>query len=264
MSTAVEDPPVEPEPGARPALAIKGGWNISDLEFRGWVLRFVHEWHHPERDDDRDDDTASDTVEVLSLAVAGSARGEDVPRPVDPVADGFLAPDGLVMRVKQYTRVMDTFTLDPLRKKRVGSVSLTQRRAAILADAFTRFAKHGVLQPPTTVRTIRGMTAAQIEAEGIVYVGRRVSTRDGLGKLDGSIPGHPLANPFKLAKNAGLAKRAECVALYRTWLHEDGERLAAARKLRGQILGCWCGDFDGIGHPGFDCHALVIAQVAEA
>lgn len=144
MSTAVEDPPAGGQavnPEARPALCIKGGWNISDLEFRGWVLR-------------DGDDTAQDTTELLSLAVSGSARNEDVPNPVDPVADGFLAPDGLVMRVKQYARVMDTFEPDdPLRKKRVGSAHLTQRRAAILADAFTRFVKHGVLQPPTTVQS---------------------------------------------------------------------------------------------------------------
>lgn len=77
---------------------------------------------------------------------------------------------------------------------------------------------------------------------------------------------HPLANPFKVPHGAGKETRAKCVAQYRKWFREPispEKRAEEVKALRGRLLGCWCGSWEGFGEPGFSCHAVEIAKMAE-
>lgn len=98
----------------------------------------------------------------------------------------------------------------------------------------------------TRTACIRGMTRQQIEAAGIVYVGR-ANPRYGLR-------GHPLANPFKVGRDGAVG---ECVEKFRAYLLARPDLVAVAKTLRGKTLGCFC---DQMG----DCHAKVIAEVADS
>jgi hypothetical protein len=72
--------------------------------------------------------------------------------------------------------------------------------------------------------------------QGAVYVGR---------------PGR-WGNPYPVAEHGPV----EAVALYRVWLLERPDLLAAARaELAGRSLACWCS-------PGAPCHADVLLDLA--
>lgn len=83
-----------------------------------------------------------------------------------------------------------------------------------------------------------------------IYVGRR---------MPGKFAGHPLGNPFKLARNATEEERAMCLKLYRTWLvslpdyEEQIAALAAEVQRTGLPLGCWCSPKT--------CHADLLADL---
>jgi len=87
---------------------------------------------------------------------------------------------------------------------------------------------------PTRIQ--RRRTAGWRMPEGCVYVGR--PTRWGNP--------HPAVN----------GDRAAAVAAYRTWLDDQPDLIAAARReLAGQVLACWC----PLTAP---CHADVLLEVA--
>lgn len=132
---------------------------------------------------------------------------------------------------------------------------LDRVRASVLALMLARFSRTGEIRPPTTVASVARMTRDQAHKAGVVYVGRPFPRR--------GFDGHPLANPFRIGKGASEDERLECVTQYVEWLYADPERVTLARSLRGKCLGCWCGTWWGIGDPGFVCHAVAIAKVAE-
>jgi hypothetical protein len=68
------------------------------------------------------------------------------------------------------------------------------------------------------------------------------------------LPGHPLANPYRIGRD-GTA--AQVVDKFRQRLLARPDLRARLAGLRGRRLGCWCPD-------GQPCHALVIAEVADA
>jgi hypothetical protein len=39
--------------------------------------------------------------------------------------------------------------------------------------------------------------------------------------------------------------------------------VARLHELRGQVLGCWCCDWDGSGEPARPCHAVELARLAD-
>lgn len=86
-----------------------------------------------------------------------------------------------------------------------------------------------------------------------VYVGRPFA----------GLPGHPLANPFKIATEA---ERGPAVLRYQRWLPDqpDVERLLAEIRDDCEFgrapLACWCCNWR-LGEPiKVECHAIVIAQ----
>jgi Domain of unknown function (DUF4326) len=48
------------------------------------------------------------------------------------------------------------------------------------------------------------------------------------------------ANPFKLPRDAPPEQRAEVIAMYRRWLLQQPNLMAALPELRGKDLLCWC------------------------
>lgn len=143
-------------------------------------------------------------------------------------------------------------------KMKVGAMSID-----VMADALARLSRLREFRPPTSVWNVRGMPAEQIASLGIVYCGRPLRKRDGLGSGGVELPGHILANPFRLERGAKKPEREKCVARYREWLREEPDRMTEARNLRGKRLGCWCGFWPGYGAPDFECHCIEIARVAE-
>jgi len=143
-------------------------------------------------------------------------------------------------------------------------LGLTPAAAGVLAEVLARYERHKDLIPPTRVASVKGLTAAEAGEKGIVYVGRAVRRRDGLGADGGAVRfnGHPLGNPFKPAGRSKEALTA-CVSRYEEYVRANPERLALAKALRGRLLGCWCGSWDGAGAPTFQCHALVLAKIAD-
>lgn len=98
------------------------------------------------------------------------------------------------------------------------------------------------------------MTPQDAADAGITYVGRRCA----------GFPTHPLFNPFKVSKTATADERADVVRRYTEYFLASPDMVAAAKALKGKTLGCWCGDWDGTGEPGFHCHAVVLAKFADA
>lgn len=78
-----------------------------------------------------------------------------------------------------------------------------------------------------------------------VYVGRAVRTY--------RIPASKWGNPFKLGKDGD---RDEVIALYREYLLNRPDLLAALPELRGKTLVCWC--------KPLTCHGDVLAELADA
>lgn len=145
----------------------------------------------------------------------------------------------------------------------VAAGTVARADAAAVADALARYAATGQFRPPTRVANVRKKTAEEIEAAGIVYVGRAMYGKGGMGREGVVLKAHPLANPYRLTRKPTADDRRECVEKYVDWLVEDDERMKLARTLGGKALGCWCGDWDGVGDCPFDCHAAVIARVAD-
>ena len=83
----------------------------------------------------------------------------------------------------------------------------------------------------------------------VVYVGR--PQYQGGWRL----AGHPLANPFKVGRDADNFEDA--VTRYREYLLGRPDLLALLPDLRGKRIGCW-------DHKGAPCHADVIAELADA
>jgi hypothetical protein len=130
----------------------------------------------------------------------------------------------------------------------------------------------------TTVVSVRGLTPGDFFADPrAVYVGRAVKF---LGWK-----GSPWGNPFKVYTNRfgsfnpkmvnyrwlketrdaiGELPPAEmAVELYSRWLRSQPDYLAHVPELRGRVLGCWCGFWEP-GEPKIACHAVVLAQLANA
>jgi hypothetical protein len=102
---------------------------------------------------------------------------------------------------------------------------------------------------PTTVVNVRGMTDADLEREGVVYVGR--PTRR--AKAAACRKGHPLGNPFV---GEGALDR------YIDHVLSRPDLLALLPALKGRALGCWCGSWRP-GEPDLMCHATIIAMLIE-
>lgn len=92
---------------------------------------------------------------------------------------------------------------------------------------------------------IRGMSKAEIEAAGIVYIGRPCPRR--------GLRGHKLANPYVIGRDG---TREEVIANYRAYLLASPDLLMIVETLRGGTLGCFCDQSE-------DCHAKVVADVAD-
>lgn len=157
----------------------------------------------------------------------------------------------------------------PLAEFRAGKLDLFETKslsdvaARGLSDALARFYRHGDLRPPTRVCSVRGLTPDQIAARGIVYVGREHRRRCGLSAGATLLPRHPLHNPYRLPKNADAEDKRIVCSYFERHLRADPNLLALARGLRGRLLGCWCGEWDGSGEPGLHCHAVNIARAAD-
>lgn len=109
----------------------------------------------------------------------------------------------------------------------------------------------------TRVISVRGLKRADLEADpDFRYVGRAV-------RYTTWTQASPWANPFSVSRYG-----ADALKLFE---HHMAERIARepellARieaELKGYVLGCWCGNYDGVGEPGFSCHAVVLARLAE-
>lgn len=110
---------------------------------------------------------------------------------------------------------------------------------------------------PTTVISVRGRNRDELLADpDFVYVGRSVRWTEWTASIWG--------NPF----TAGEYPGEDAVDRYRRYILASPELMARLGELRGKTLGCWCGDFDGFGdlfgEPGFRCHALVLAELADS
>jgi hypothetical protein len=79
---------------------------------------------------------------------------------------------------------------------------------------------------------------------GAVYIGRS-HPRFGSSRW---------GNPFKLAKGAGDAARADVIATYRRWICDQPKLMAALPELRGRDLVCWCAPLP--------CHGNVLIELA--
>ena len=77
-----------------------------------------------------------------------------------------------------------------------------------------------------------------------VYIGRH--TRNGWRKSK-------WANPFKLSRDSD---RDLVIAMYRRWLQQQPDLLAALPELRGKDLVCWCAPEK--------CHGDVLLELANA
>lgn len=60
-------------------------------------------------------------------------------------------------------------------------------------------------------------------------------------------------NPFVVGTHGA---RGECIALYESWLRENGALMSSLDELRGLVLGCWCAP-----RP---CHGDVLVRLANA
>jgi len=145
----------------------------------------------------------------------------------------------------------------------VGHVTFGRTAAAFVADALARFARCGEWRPPTRVCSVRGLTPAEADARGVVYVGRAHRSRDALSRGRVLFPEHPLHNPYRVPRGASAASAQAAVAAFRAHLRGDPALTALAKSLRGRLLGCWCGEWNGLNAPTVACHACEIALLAE-
>ncbi len=88
-----------------------------------------------------------------------------------------------------------------------------------------------------------------------VYVGRAMR----------GLAGHPLGNPFKIARTATDAEKIECLKRYEAWMENHPQRDKLLHDLADfieqknlPVLGCWCGNWPQ--NPILLCHAVVIAR----
>src|SRR3954447_7860568 len=79
-----------------------------------------------------------------------------------------------------------------------------------------------------------------------VYIG---PTRDGWRKSK-------WVNPFRVRHNASQDQRAYVIAIYRRWVQQQPDFLAALPELRGKDLVCWCAPEA--------CHGDVLLELANA
>ena len=127
----------------------------------------------------------------------------------------------------------------------------------------------------TTVINVRGRNRDELIAmPDFCYVGRWVSRT----RWVGSDWGNPFKVGMKRRSAVGLLghdidclPRAEtldvslAVKFFRAWVAMPSNPLAVRiGELRGKVLGCWCVDWDGEGHPAAPCHAVVLAGLADA
>ncbi len=107
----------------------------------------------------------------------------------------------------------------------------------------------------TRVISVRGRDRAELEADpDFVYVGRAMPRQGWRGSIWG--------NPFRVSREAGTATQA--VESFRGWLDSQASMRARISELRGKTLGCWCCDWNP-GEPVVTrCHAIVLAQMADA
>lgn len=145
----------------------------------------------------------------------------------------------------------------------VRSASLTRHTAGALAEVLARYERLGELTPPTRVCKVNGLAPEELEARGVIYVGRQHRRRDGLGKGAVLLDESEFHNPYRLRRGAGKEERVACVNAFREHLRGRPDLVEGIRRKRGCVLGCWCGEWDGTGEPAFECHAVALARVAD-
>lgn len=97
----------------------------------------------------------------------------------------------------------------------------------------------------------------------VINYARQIAARDRAIREGRFVPitrpskwGNPFSHlPSSLAKYR-VGSRAESIARYETWLHDQPELIAALPELRGMVLGCVC--------LPERCHGLVLARLADA
>ncbi len=110
---------------------------------------------------------------------------------------------------------------------------------------------------PARVISVRGKKRDQLlDDPGFVYVGREFAG------WSGSIWG----NPYRVSPEGwGCRTAKEAVEKFLTYLNGPIEQARIMRsritELRGKTLGCWCGFWEP-GQPEIDCHAVVLAKLA--
>lgn len=115
-------------------------------------------------------------------------------------------------------------------------------------------------RPLTTVVCVKRMDPEQWMAQpGHLYVGRRVFLRTGrhAGK---QWPNSCLGNPDRLPFNAGIDDRRDLIVRFEQWVVRDRHRMRMLESMCGKVLGCWCGNWDGVSRPRLLCHAAVYAD----
>lgn len=80
-----------------------------------------------------------------------------------------------------------------------------------------------------------------------VYIGREVPEH--------GLPATKWGNPFVLEDDSD-AERDRVLGVYREWIVQQPELIAALPELQGQRLGCWCAPKR--------CHGDVLAELANA
>jgi hypothetical protein len=109
----------------------------------------------------------------------------------------------------------------------------------------------------TRVISVRGKKRAELESNpDFVYVGRAVRFTTWTERS-------PWANPF--SRPLGESSPVDQFRAYLdARIAREPDLLPRLRaELRGRILGCWCGVWEP-GRPDIGCHAVVLAQLAEA
>lgn len=104
----------------------------------------------------------------------------------------------------------------------------------------------------TRVVNVRDFEADTSKPKPFIYVGR---------PMRGVYDGHPLANPFKLKRNATEADREACLKLYSMWLRNQPgvelhvHQMARLVKRFSLPLACWCAPKR--------CHADLLAAMVD-
>jgi Domain of unknown function (DUF4326) len=115
------------------------------------------------------------------------------------------------------------------------------------------------MHPKVTVVNVRDYRD-HAKPRPIIYVGRYCRAW-GLAK-------HPLANPFKLNRNARLDERRRALDHYLEWLRAHPNRFDMLAQLAAEVhrtgfpLACWCCTWDGEQYVrGELCHAVTLAKI---